>query len=235
MHPLDQVLESISGSDLLETIGAAIAAMAALGTAAYGLVDATKAFDGGISRIGFAHIRRGCEPFSGVLRKAIGGDGWQDLLRAQWINGRDKEEQKAVVRSLVRLGLTEGAVEDIALLTNVDRESLERVVDMLRAGQELGEHEFNILGRVDSIIGVRIDAAFEKADHHYKHAARLSAAVVSIVLALVAAASMQGGLEQNLWASLAAGILAVPIAPIAKDLVTSLSAAARAVAAVKGR
>lgn len=221
----------------LQSIIAAITAMAALGTAAFGVVDATKAFGGGISNVGFGHIRRGVEPFANVLHKAVGAsfgpDDWAGVLRAQWINGRSKEDQVAVVRNLVRLGLTEGAIEELAGIANVDAAMLKQVATQLAAGVELTEPEIAVLGRVDAVIGVRIDAAFEKADQQYRNVARVAAAVVAIVFAVVGGYAIEtntptGGTDW-IWQSLLVGVLAVPIAPLAKDLISALSASVRAV------
>lgn len=49
--------------DLVPYITNALGAVAALGTAAYGLVDATKAFGGGASNAGFRFIRDEVQPF----------------------------------------------------------------------------------------------------------------------------------------------------------------------------
>ena len=49
-----------------------IAAAGALGTAAFGLVDASKAFWGGMSNPGFGYIRKAVE----TLLATAGGDGF---------------------------------------------------------------------------------------------------------------------------------------------------------------
>lgn len=227
-------LAKLEGEPVLAAIGAAIAAMAGLGIAAMGLVDASKALWGGVANIGFGHVERGCAPFANVLRRGAGQEDWAEVLRAQWRNGRDKEAQKALVRALVRLGLTEGAVEELSTLANVQPERLADLSRRLRAGEELGPEEVNALGRVDAIIGMRIDAAFERGDQQYRNVARLAAALVAIALALLAATASGGASRADVWIAFLVGLLSVPIAPLAKDLISSLSAATTAVKAARG-
>jgi hypothetical protein len=54
-------------TDVFARTTAAFAAAAALGTPAFGLVDVTKAFGGGVSNCGFGHVRRALEPFAAAL------------------------------------------------------------------------------------------------------------------------------------------------------------------------
>lgn len=238
----------MDGFEIIANVIAAIGAVGALGTASFGLVDASKAFWGGISNVGFGHILRGCEPFLGVIRRATGPEDWRWLLLAQWRNGRDKEAQKALVRSLVRLGLTQGAVEELSDIANITPAELEALVVKLRDGVELDGSDINILGRIDQAIGYRIDAAYERADQQYRNVARISAGAVSIVLALFVGVVLQSqetpealrltgqylGVSNTIWAAILAGVLAVPIAPIAKDLMSALTAAMGAVKATRG-
>ena len=44
--------------------------MGALGTAAFGLVDASKAFGGGASRYGLRYVFRALKPYAGALNNA---------------------------------------------------------------------------------------------------------------------------------------------------------------------
>lgn len=77
-------------SSALATTVSAITAMGALGTAAFGLVDATKVFGGGVSNVGFGAIVRALEPFNAALESAT--PNWRATLRANWINGVAKED-----------------------------------------------------------------------------------------------------------------------------------------------
>ena len=74
----------------LDQAGASLAALSALATAAFGLLDASKAFSGGISNIGLNHIKRAMTRFEGTLNQALGAGEWWVLIRANWINGMAK-------------------------------------------------------------------------------------------------------------------------------------------------
>lgn len=212
----------------LTLIVAAISAMAALGLAACALVDATKLIFGGVANIGFKHILDGCKPFENFLKIATGGPMWEDLLRAQWRNGRDKEAQKALARSLVRLGMTEKSADGMEI-ANIGPGALASLARKATAGEELLAHEVEMLGRVDAVVGFHIDAAFEKADQQYRNATRVMAGGVAIVLAVGAAILM----NQSPWLGAMVGLLSVPIAPLAKDLTSAMTAAVGAVKSVR--
>src|SRR5215475_13433260 len=72
---------------------AIITAIGALGTAAFGLVDATKAFWGGVSNFGLPGLYRTVSRFAAALDRALGRDDksgpeWRRVVRYHWINGR---------------------------------------------------------------------------------------------------------------------------------------------------
>src|SRR4051812_14779792 len=104
-----------------------LAAAGGLGTAAMGLVDATKVFWGGPSNFGFGHITSSLEPFLGPLSKSSQGFGKAEIvqtLRANWLNGVDKSVQKAKAKSLIHLGLTKGNAVALAKAAGVDHAKL---------------------------------------------------------------------------------------------------------------
>ena len=218
--------------DVTKAIGgvvAAIAALGALGTAAFGLVDATKAFEGGISNIGFSLLLRALAPFAPALQRAVGDYRWQDIVRAHWVNGRARADQKAIVKSLIRLGLAPDIARGMAAAGHVDPAALEAASGRLLTGQPLSELDVNVLGRFDASVEAHIDAAFDLADERYRSVSRFVAGVIAIVLGMFAAWL----LGQPAGAGFLAGVLAVPMAPIAKDLASSLTSAARAVKSVR--
>ena len=261
---------------MLELVTGAITAMGALGLAAFALVDALKALPGGgISKVGFKHILEGCLPFASALRNGAGrpvetisgvqGPAvWQELLLAQWRNGRTKDAQKTLVRLLVRQGLTEGDTADVARFCNVKAADFDALIEKLKAGGDPTTAEGNMLGRIDAVIGFQIDAAYERADQRYRNVARVTAGGIAILLGIAGAFLIGAGCPpppkadpnaaktaadlvvttcsldyftdgwwKTLWLGIAAGILAVPIAPIAKDLTSSLTAAVTAVKAIR--
>ncbi|ADU13475.1 hypothetical protein [Asticcacaulis excentricus] len=102
------------------------------------------------------------------------------------------------------------------------------------------QQAFDALGRFDALVRARLDAAFELADHDYRAKARLSAAVVSLGLALACGAAFayaDGSVDDTAVFAGAAilGLLAVPLAPIAKDLTSALRAASDALKTVTNK
>lgn len=212
-------------------LGEVVLAVGALGTAAYGLVDVSKALWGGVSNAGFGHVLRALEPYRDALDLSSGGQ-WRSLLRAHWLNGRSKDDQKAIARALVRLGISTATAPALAAAARLDQDAFAKIAAKLADGRALVEADLNVLGRFDAVLDCEMDAGFERADQQYRSSARGLAAVVAVSLALVAVL-MTGGLTLDRVAlALVVGILAVPLAPIAKDLASALNAA---VSAVKSR
>jgi len=214
---------------------AIITAIGALGTAAFGLVDATKAFGGGVSNVGLCGLWTVVGRFAAALESALGTaeDGepeWRRVVRAHWINGRPRDEQKAIVKSLIRLGLSPATAHAVATAGGVSADGLAAVAVKLEQGMPLTPVDLNLLGRLDAAVEAQLDAAFDRADQLYRNVARLCAGLFAIALALLAAPLV----GQSDWRTpLVVGLLAVPLAPIAKDLASSLQAAAAALRAAK--
>lgn len=215
----------------LNAISNQILAVAALGTAAFGLVDSTKAFAGGISNVGFGRLLKALEPFAVALEAAVGPEdgGWQGLFRAHWINGRGKDEQKAIAVSLIQLGLTPETATQVARAGQVDPESLAAAVGSLIAGEDLTPAQINLFSRFKTAVEARMDAAYERAEQAYRNAARLLAGIFAVMLAIAAASLFYPG--TRLVSAALVGLIAVPLAPVAKDLVGTLSAATKALGA----
>lgn len=224
------------GEDIgITRLVAIITAIGALGMAAFSLVDATKAFGGGVSNCGLPGLNRVVSRFSDALDRALGTDEkgkaeWRRVVRSHWINGRPRAEQKAIVKSLIRLGLAPQTAPELAKAGQVNAGALVAVAEKLEVGTALSEVDLNVLGRLDASVEAQLDAAFDRADQLYRNVARVLAAVFSIGLAFLAT----WALEWDRWAlALLIGLLAVPLAPIAKDLASSLQAAAAAMRAAK--
>lgn len=220
----------------LDFVVAMIAATGGLGLAAMSLVDALKALPGGgVSRIGFHHIRSAAVLFDQALERAV-GPRWETVIRAHWINGRPRGEQIGVLRSLLRLGLNRDTAAQLAVIGNVDAEALGAAADKLVSGESMTEAEVNLIGRVEAAVEARLDAAFDLAEQAYRNQARIWAGAIAVVLALLASlmitpppAILGLNLKGQSWMiGVLVGLLAVPIAPIAKDLVSALTAASKA-------
>jgi hypothetical protein len=231
--------------DLVPYVTNALGAVAALGTAAYGLVDASKAFRGGASNAGFRFIRDAVQPFiqgapaSTADSQAFGPQQILVTLRANWLNGVAKADQKAIAKSLIRLCVTPDSADSLAKATGLDPAALKNVATKIRDGNELSSQEINLLGRFDAIVSARLDAGYERADQQYRNTAKVLAAIVAIVLAVVAGGLIYGKPvadylgSANFWVALLIGAISTPLAPIAKDLSTTLVAAVNAVRGTK--
>jgi hypothetical protein len=213
-----------------DNVLATIAAMGGLGLAAMALVDALKAIPGGgVSRMGFRHVRKVLRMFDKVLARAA-GDEWESVVMAHWINGRDRDDQVGAIRSLLRLGLNTDTAEQLAGIGNVEPVALSKAAGKLTKGAPLSEDEINLIGRVEAAVEARLDAAFDLAEQAYRNGARALAGLLAVILAVAAAALLTTPAAPiDLRIAALVGLLAVPIAPIAKDLVSALRASAQAV------
>jgi hypothetical protein len=222
-----------------------IAAVGGLGTAAFGLVDATKAGkNGGVSRAGFRFIEAGIAKLigtgSGGGVPCFGRVDMIETLRANWINGVEMAQQKAAAKALIRLYLSPDTATQLAKATGIGEASLVRIATKIRDGQTLDAADMNVLGRFDALVSAALDEAYERADQRYRNVAKLLAAAFAIVLAffggwIVHAAHSSGSLLSYLWSetlalALLVGVIAVPLAPVAKDLGSALEAAVKALA-----
>jgi hypothetical protein len=235
----------------LPVISHYIAAIGGLGTAAYGLVDASKGVMGGVSNAGFRFIREAVAPLigatgaSGVTQPPVGLSPHDILstLRANWLNGVAKADQKAIAKSLIRLTITPENAPRLATRTGVDPKELTAVADRIRAGTPLLPQDVNVLGRFDAVVSAVLDEGYERGDQQYRNTSKLAAALVAITLAVVA-----GGIIDNVSNSVQAmtylasrdclvailvGAIATPLAPVAKDLSSTLAAAVQALSSTK--
>jgi hypothetical protein len=223
-----------------------IAAAGALGTAAFGLVDATKAFGGGVSNAGFGSVRQAVTPFignaGGPTRDGAAAFGRDDILatlRANWINGVAKADQKAAAKSLIRLCLTHANAASLAEAVGVDAASLTQIARNIENGTPLTTPDLNLLGRLDAIVSARLDEGYERADQEYRNAAKLLAALIALALAVIGGALVTAGgvidyvSSWRLPLAILIGAVSTALAPMAKDLSTALVAAVNAITAAR--
>jgi hypothetical protein len=218
----------------LPDLGAALAGLSALSTAAFGLLDATKAFEGGVSNIGFGPIETALDKYKAPLASAIGPD-WKQIVRSHWVSGTPKAEQKAKAQAMIKLGLSAANAGPIAAAALVDEKALTAAAAKLDKGQKLDDRDLNVLGRLNAAIDIQLDAAFDRADQRYRNVMRLLAGLVAIGLSITAWALWQPefGKPPTLLMAVVVGLLAVPLAPVAKDLTSALSAAMNALKAAR--
>jgi hypothetical protein len=220
-----------------------LAAAGALGTAAMGLVDTAKVFGGGPSNFGFGYVEDGLRPFLAPITEhssAFGKSQILQTLRANWLNGVAKADQKAKAKSLIHLGLTRGNAHAMARAADVDPEQLESLAHKTATGKKVTPEEINVLGQFDAVLSATLDAAYERGDQKYRNACKALAMVVSTMLGGIGGWIVFGGGSLSYFVSgnfafcLLTGALATPLAPIAKDLADSLQAAVSAVGKFKG-
>jgi hypothetical protein len=214
-----------------------IAAAGGLGTAAMGLVDATKSFFGGPSNFGFADIKRELTPFLaplGASGNAFSEAGVLRTLKANWLNGVAKADQKAKAKSLIHLGLTKGSAGALAAAAGVDQTKLVSLANKTASGGQVTQDEISVLGQFDAVLSAVLDAAYERGDQKYRNACKFLSMAVATVMAVaggrIAFGDLSGG---HLALSLLVGISATPLAPVAKDLASTLQSAVTTVSALK--
>ncbi|NEH58129.1 hypothetical protein GR198_20620 [Rhizobium leguminosarum] len=220
----------------LGDVGNILAAASAIGTTSFGLVDSTKASKGGISNAGFGHLSTAVKGFLPALNVINPADPLQPL-KANWLNGIAKAEQKAMAKSLVRLGITAATAADLARAApGVDAAVFGAAATKINSGSDLSEQEANTLGRFDAILDARMDAGFERADQLYRNASKLLAAVISVTLSIAGVIVIQKGVPagSDFLLALLIGLLATPLAPIAKDISSALSTTVATLKSVKG-
>jgi hypothetical protein len=227
-------------------LGQIITAIGGLGTAAFGLVDASKAAFSGINRIGLSHIQDTITSLSpdqagpGLPAKPLNALPRQNILdtiAANWVNGTDLAAQKAIAKSLIKLHLSAGNAAALAVKTNVDPVLLGSVAAKTVAGQSLVQAESDVFARFDLIVTAMLDEAYQLSDQVYRNWTRALAAVVAVVLAMAGAWSMEGHIFWQRHGDIAlaflVGLLATPLAPIAKDISSALATAVNAMQVVK--
>jgi hypothetical protein len=222
-------------------------------------VDATKAFWGGVSNFGYTKIVGGLEPFSAALEAATAGwhhsrktswfrvtpesdppADWKDIVRANWINGRPTADQKAAVKALINVGLSADTASSVAEAGHVNEDILKTAATAIGNGTTPPPEGANIILRLNTSIDAAMDGAFEEADQQYRNMARLLSGVFAIGLAVFAGSLVApegvtywSFYSPDLWKAFLVGFVAVPLAPVAKDLTSSLQAAATAMKSTK--
>ena len=226
-------------------LGQIVTAIGGLGTAAFGLVEASKAVFSGINRMGLKHIKNvvsdlapdqagaghPARPMNALPRKNI-----LEAVEANWVNGTNVASQKAIAKSLIKLHLSAGNATALAAKTNVDSAVLGVVADKIVTGTSLTQPESDVYSRFDLIVTAMLDEAFQLSDQVYRNGIRALAAVVAVLLALAGGWSLTGNafwVSKDMFLALLAGLLATPLAPIAKDTSSALATAVNAMQLVK--
>lgn len=224
-------------------LGQVITAIGGLGTAAFGLVDAAKASFKSINRAGLKHIHEVVSELapegasSGNPVNALPLSNILESLEANWVNGNDLASQKAIAKSLVKLHLNAANATAVAIKTSVDPAVLTSVAGKIVSGVQLTQAESDTYARFDLIVTALLDESYQLSEQVYRNSTRALAALTAVALALVGAWSLVGSYQ--FWHSsdpilaLLVGLLATPLAPIAKDLSSALATAVNTMQLVK--
>lgn len=218
-----------------------ITAIGGLGTAAFGLVDAAKSAFSGINRIGLKHINEVVSDLTpeeaGAPINALPQANILQTLKANWVNGVDLASQKAIAKSLIKLHLSAANARTVAVKASVDPDVLSAVAANIATGTPLSQAEGDAYSRFDLIVTALLDEAFQVSEQDYRNYTRTLAAFVAVTLAFAGGWSLVG--TWNFWHSsdlmlaLLVGLLATPLAPIAKDLASALATAVNTMQLVK--
>jgi hypothetical protein len=222
-----------------------VLAAGGLGTAAFALVDGSKAFWGGVSNAGFGQIERvvttlfpgGTTAFDRANPLSLGGV--TATLRAHWLNGTALADQRAIAKTLVKLRLDAANAPQLARATGVDGTVLSSIAQKIATGETLSQAETDVLGRFDLILTTLLDEGYQRADQIYRNTAKAYSAVIAVALAFFGGWVIQGGgltdyvATRAMGAAVLTGLIATPLAPISKDLATGITAAVRAVGALR--
>ncbi|HUB00463.1 MAG TPA: hypothetical protein VMA34_19175 [Terracidiphilus sp.] len=225
---------------IVQNLPPIVMAIGGLGTAAFGLVDSTKVFWGGVNRIGFGKIKKtvsGLTP--GALVNGLNQDRILDTLRANWYNGQDLASQKSVAKTLIKLGLNTGNATDVAKATGVDGAALQSIASKIVSGTALSSIETDVFSRFDMILTALLDETYQNSDQIYTNGTRFLASFFAVALAFAGGWVINAGplgqywWTRDMWEALIVGIVATPLAPIAKDLSSALSTAVNTLQIVK--
>lgn len=214
-----------------------VAAVGALGGASMGLVDTTKVFGGGPSNFGFGHIETTLAPFLDALAPSsatLNKESILQMMKADWLNGVAKEEQKARAKSLIHLGLAQSNVTGLANVAAVDAGKLQAAMQKTIGGQAAAADEASALSRFDATLTAMLDAAYERGEQKYRNAAKFLAMATAVILGGIGGLIVFGTDLKDLSFCMLAGLVATPIAPVTKDLVSALQTATTAATALRG-
>jgi hypothetical protein len=218
---------------VLENLPQVVTAIGGLGTAAFGLVDVSKVFGGGVNHIGFAGIRTAIVQLTdaGEPLNALSQQRTLATLKANWMNGTQLASQKAIAKSLIKLNLHPRSAHALAVTLGVDPDALKIVATKIADGTSLSSPESDAFARFDLIVTAVLDEAYQRSDHLYRNWTRALAALVAVALAVAGGRMLHPAVDWPL--AVLVGLLATPLAPIAKDLATALATAVTTLQLIK--
>jgi hypothetical protein len=135
-------------------------------------------------------------------------------------------DQKAIAKALIKLNLTPSSANGMAAATGVDPSLLRAVAGKLATAEPLTQPETDVYGRFDLLLSALLDQGYQRADQRYRNSAKIAAVLVAVSLAVLGARSIDGSFANALRAVIC-GLVATPLAPIAKDLSSAIQAGAK--------
>ncbi|MDZ4698398.1 MAG: hypothetical protein SH809_01725 [Rhodothermales bacterium] len=204
----------------MENIGTIVLATGALGAAAFGIVEALK-WTRMVGLIGYSRLVYLLGPIWGTLERAY-GSAYEEVLSGQYRG--DHRELVRMIRQGVRIGLTADNAPRVAgFLGVVEGADLAQAAARLGDAETMSKEHQLVLGRYELAVDARIESALAMAQSQYAGKMRTLASFIAL--------GIGGGVGIYLsepFLGLMIGIAAVPLAPIAKDLVSALQAATMA-------
>ena len=208
----------------------------------------------GLPYVGLKAVLTMTRPLHLALQCAYGED-YAEVIAQQYRAARIDGSAPDTIRQGVRLGLPflkpEDGADLIAAVWRMERRHAEALARALQAeapqtpattsGQTVDPAQA-LAGRFATALDARVNAAFQLADEQYEASAKMWAGFAAIVLA----AGFNWGLASHTgpawWQGLypwpvaiGAGLVAVPLAPVAKDLSTSLQNALTSFRSISGK
>lgn len=223
---------------VLDDVSSWIMAAAALGSAAFGFVEALKA-KGWIGLAGMRELRNALNrPAQGVLMRMLksvyGDEEFETLLETTYRRG--PSDTSEFLRNGLRLAMSnpmDGEQQQLAARAlGQDPAALKRAYELvaqvqLDDGPELDLlAQRKIIGQAELVIDARVEAAVCHADAVLAGRKRWVAGVFALAASLsVTLLGEEAVSDKALARALLIGLAAVPVAPVARDLVSLLQSA----------
>lgn len=247
-----------------DKFAAAIAAVGSFGLAAFGIVESLgKAIaftyrrrsdqrlgHWGLPYVGLKAVLQMTRPLRLALQCAYGED-YAEIIAQQYRANRSDGSAPDTIRQGVRLGLpflgAKDAADLIAAVWHMERKHADALAKALQAASTPAASKAPATGAVDqaqalagrfaTALDARINAAFQLADEQYETAAKTWAGAIAIALAVAFNLGLSVSGQPSIpWPiDIVIGIVAVPLAPVAKDLSTSLQNALTAFKSISGK